>query len=114
MTEPIMVQVPVLWESTQYVRRLHQNELNSHDIRKLTDAGFERAYYQYGEGSYEWAWTMIALKDGLWYLIDLSHCSCYWPCDSCKSWNTYDSIDQALQLSKFSEQEKDWILKDWK
>jgi hypothetical protein len=57
-------------------------DLSKYDARDLAGHGIVEAWYWYRAGSYEGTGELIGRGvDGRWTLLNLSHCSCYGPCD---------------------------------
>lgn len=66
------------------------SELSDYEVQKLIDFGVERAWYWYAQGSYEGSGQILMLKDGLYYLHDMGHCSCYGPVEDLELKNGTD------------------------
>jgi len=60
-------------------------------VRKCIDP--EVFVYWYSVGYYEGAGKAIFKKDGLWYDMSLSHCSCYGPLGYCDSPEDCDELN---------------------
>lgn len=58
--------------------------MSEYDLENLK--GVDWAVYSYYNGDYDGYGQLICKKDGKFYLISLSHCSCNSPCDDI-DWN---------------------------
>lgn len=104
----IAIQVPELWnEARSYYR--NECELDWFDI---SNWNADRIYYSYYKGSYEWWWNCVFIKDWKWWFHSMWHCSCYWPLDRMSS-PRFDTIQEALAVSEFNEEQINFILKDY-
>jgi hypothetical protein len=55
------------------------DELEDYEIERLKELGIDAVVYWYVTAPYEGSGDMLILKDGLWYLHSMGHCSCYGP-----------------------------------
>lgn len=55
------------------------SSLEDYEISKLKEMGISKIYYWYASGDYEGSGNLLCKKGKLWYLHDMSHCSCYGP-----------------------------------
>jgi hypothetical protein len=78
------------------------DELSEYDIRDLKDLYLDEIFYWYTSGSYEGTGWMIARKDGLYGLFDLSHCSCFGPVECVNALDITKSLDELK--SKLSDE----------
>lgn len=66
--------------------------------RKAEELDVEAAFYWYVSGIYDGSGEIIMLKDDLWYLCSLGHCSCYGPDEHMNLEGTaYKNFDQLLE-----------------
>lgn len=71
-------------------------ELDEYDLKYLGEHKPDEVWYYYSVGNYDGLGQMIILKDGLYYLHDMGHCSCYSGCERIDLSVGYKTIDELV------------------
>lgn len=85
-------------------RYFSDEQLDSDDIKKLEELGFDLVAYWYSRGAYEGQGQILGRKEGHFYHHDMGHCSCYGPVERFDGFEpSFASLDLLLERSS-SEQ----------
>lgn len=87
------------------------DELREWDFREVKAEAYKWIVYDYQDGGYDGSGVAVAYKEenGLLYIKNLGHCSCYGPMDS---WETECYVMTVAELLRDKDSVMDFDCKD--
>ena len=88
-----------------------QDELSDWDFKEIQAEAYKWIVYEYESGSYDGSGQAVAFKEenGLLYVKNLGHCSCYGPMDS---WETDCEVMTVAEFLRDKDSIMDTDCKD--